>query len=141
MLLDKDNNLWVATWGEGLFLYDRKTDNFVNFLANDPKSEFYSPIVLNITQSADGMIWVGTQKIGLLKLDPTTKTFKKVEIGNAKELSVMCALLDRTNKNKLWLSAGGHLLEFDSKSENYIDHTEVIKGLSSGFLGMVQGLI
>ncbi|MBK6522894.1 MAG: hypothetical protein IPG08_11475 [Sphingobacteriaceae bacterium] len=66
MLLDKDNNLWVSTWGGGLYLYDRKADSFVNFLYDNANKEFLSPIVLNAIQDGDGRIWVGTQKLGLL---------------------------------------------------------------------------
>jgi ligand-binding sensor domain-containing protein/serine phosphatase RsbU (regulator of sigma subunit) len=137
MLLDKDNNLWVSAWGGGLYLYDPTSDSFLNFL-NDPNDkEFFSPIVLNAVQDGDGRIWVGTQKLGLLLMDPIKRTFKKTSIGNSKELSIMCSMLDAKDKNKLWLGCGGHLIEFNTKDQSYIDHTEKNPGLNSGFLGMV----
>lgn len=141
MLLDKENNLWVGCWLDGLGLYNRDTKTFSFFLTQDKKSPLYSPIIINLTLDDDGMIWIGTKDNGLIWLDPKTKKFEKVDEQKGSFLnfgSVTSVVIDKDNRDKMWITAGGHLLEFDRRSRKFIDHSEVSKELEASFTGCVQ---
>lgn len=142
MLLDKENNLWVGCWLDGLALYDRKTKSFTFFLDKDVKSSQHVPIILNLTlDEEDGKIWVGSRGNGLLLFDPKTKKYTKMDEREESLLgagSVGSVTFDNKDKNKLWITCSGHLLEFDKRTRNYIDHTNISSNLSAAFAGCVQ---
>lgn len=81
---DKDQNIWVGTWANGLNLYDRKTETFRRFI-HDPKDS--TTISSNsfvgwnlMLEDHAGNFWVGTDN-GLNLFDRSTSTFRKVPIG------------------------------------------------------------
>jgi ligand-binding sensor domain-containing protein/serine phosphatase RsbU (regulator of sigma subunit) len=138
---DGDSNLWIGTFGGGLNLYNRKADNFDHFLADDPKSPLYSPVVLNLTPDEKGNVWVGTERNGLLLLDPKKRTFKKPFTEKDPLLHngmILSVLPDSKDKGKFWIGANTYLLEFDTRTLKYINHSEQDSLFRSDFLGSVQ---
>jgi ligand-binding sensor domain-containing protein/serine phosphatase RsbU (regulator of sigma subunit) len=61
MYEDKAGNFWIATNGEGLNLFDRKTKTFKTYLfdANNPSS-IRSNYVKSIAEEQDGTLWIAT---------------------------------------------------------------------------------
>jgi ligand-binding sensor domain-containing protein/serine phosphatase RsbU (regulator of sigma subunit) len=140
MVLDEENNIWIGTWAEGLALFDRTTEKCSSFL-QDKTSDLFSLTIITMIRDDEGMIWIGTKDNGLLLLEPRSKHFEKVDFGKESILNkaaVGTIAIDQKNRNTLWITCGGHLLEFDRKTKNYIDHSEVSKGLQSEFSGCVQ---
>lgn len=72
---DKENNLWLGSWGGGLNKFDPTTEQFTQYLhnPNDPNS-LSSNRVQAIFEDDAGFIWVGTAA-GLNRLDPSTDKF------------------------------------------------------------------
>ncbi len=137
---DKNNDLWIGSWDGALTFYDRKANQFSTYL-RDPQSELFSRIIPIMVTDTDGQIWIATQKNGLILLEPKTKKFTKIDAGKNSIFSkgsIGTILIDSKNKDKLWITCDGHLLEFDRKTFNYIDHTEISKDLYSEFVGSVQ---
>ncbi len=66
---DKNGNLWVGTWGNGLFRFNKKTNKTEHFYNDptDPNSLSYNRVSKLITDK-DGIIWIGTFGGGLNKL-------------------------------------------------------------------------
>ncbi len=80
--LDHDNNLWIGTWGKGLYKSNKDLSTF-NKIKISPKNtqqikENYA-IVLNVHHDAKKQVWVGTANAGVVKLTPN-KGFKNASL-------------------------------------------------------------
>ena len=76
-LEDQQGIVWIGTRGGGLNRYDRTTDSFTHY-RYDPDDAFSlsNDTVSVITESRDGVLWVGTHA-GLNRLDRETGTFTR----------------------------------------------------------------
>lgn len=61
----KDGHFYIATYGNGLFVYDPKADKLDHFSANDNRPIIASNYLINIHTDRDGNIWVGHEDAGL----------------------------------------------------------------------------
>jgi ligand-binding sensor domain-containing protein/two-component sensor histidine kinase len=66
---DANHNLWIGTWGNGLFRFDKKTDYSEHFYNNpdNPNSLSHNRIS-KIISDKNGTIWIGTYGGGLDKI-------------------------------------------------------------------------
>ena len=66
---DKNGNVWIGTWGNGLYRFDKKTKTFEHFYyqSNDPGSLSYNRII-KILIDKKSAIWVGTFGGGLNRI-------------------------------------------------------------------------
>ena len=80
---DRDGNLWLATNGGGLAMYDRNADRFSNY-RHDPANPRSIPgnIVRRILIDDRGMIWAGTRSSGLASMNPATGEFTPYDVGS-----------------------------------------------------------
>lgn len=62
---DRDGQLWVMTWGAGLFRYDRERDSLIAF---PPLGQ--SDIPFTMFQDREGRHWIGTWGDGLFRFHP-----------------------------------------------------------------------
>ncbi|MHA4809444.1 ligand-binding sensor domain-containing protein [Flavitalea flava] len=114
---------WVATYGNGLALYDKTLNQFIahqHHLAAEKKSlcnEFVNAVFLD----ASGILWIGTDE-GLDKFDTLANRFSALIIpeltgGNLHKQEVVELIADRddTSRNGLWMAASGQgLLYYDA---------------------------
>ncbi len=63
---DKQNNLWLASAGFNVIRFNKQTGKFDRPVAVGPRT------VLDLETDGQGIIWVGKQGGGLLKIDPVT---------------------------------------------------------------------
>ena len=73
---DENGTFWIASYGEGLFLYDRDL-NSLKHIFNDEKDpqSLSDNLVLNLMQDASGCVWAGTYTGGANKYCPDTVKF------------------------------------------------------------------
>ncbi len=71
VLTDKDGNIWIATTGNGLFVYSPDTRRLVH---HSPQKENYSPIksdyLYGLMADRSGNIWVSQENMGISVLTP-----------------------------------------------------------------------
>ena len=80
MLIDSKNRLWIGTWGGGLNLYQRKTQNFKHFLQDEENpSSLGGNKIQAIFESRSGQIWIGTNGGGLNLFNDVDNTFVRFE--------------------------------------------------------------
>ncbi|TLX78247.1 response regulator [Labilibacter sediminis] len=73
---DNQGRLWVGTWGHGLYLFNKHSKTFtkVNIkpsLVAETNKDY--DVILDIHQDAGGVIWIGTDGGGIVKLSATKK--------------------------------------------------------------------
>jgi len=113
-LQDSRDNLWFGSYSEGLFLYQKETDSFLNF-KHDPKNpqSLGRNDVRILFEKTKKNIWIGTNGGGLSQFNPVTKTFKNYNTRNSKISSNDVRAIAEEEKGKLWLGTyGGGILEF-----------------------------
>lgn len=77
ILEDRDGNIWVATMGNGVFRYNPRTNETVNYkhLPNDSTS-IGTNEVTGISEDSKGFLWFSTDRGGLSRFNPQTGTFR-----------------------------------------------------------------
>ncbi len=104
---DEKGNLWIGTWGNGLFRFDKKTnysEHFYNDPAN-PNSLSYNRVSKIITDK-NGILWVGTYGGGLNKI---------VINENTDEYSFVCYKEDKSDSS---LSCNDIITVFEDSESN-----------------------
>lgn len=121
--LDEKENLYVGTWGKGLYYYDTKTKISETIDLSNVKNRFPTPnlnVILDISKDNDGNLWIGTDGSGAVKLSGTKQfhsisTSKYSQIG---EMHVNVVLED--NKGRLWIGTRENGLFVTSDLLNFI---------------------
>jgi signal transduction histidine kinase/ligand-binding sensor domain-containing protein/DNA-binding response OmpR family regulator len=71
---DKFSNLWIGTYGLGLFRYDYNSESLVKVpleYDNHKKYQELDRLVSNVYEDSRGNLWIGTNRNGLILLDRT----------------------------------------------------------------------
>lgn len=121
---DGDGDLWIATWGGGLDMFDRKKERFAHHKANNKDSFAIGTNYINsLLFGSDGHLWVGTEGKGLQMYDKKSDkffTFAHAE-PDPKSLSDDAVKnIAEDGHHNLWLgTAGGGLNLFDRKLKTF----------------------
>ena len=110
ILFDDKNNLWVSTYGKGLFFQNNEVSlptKFQQFThSNDNRNGLANDHLLSLYQDPQGLIWIGTDGYGLHRYDKRQSQFGhyKRDSNNATSLShnFIRAILKDSNK-QLWV--------------------------------------
>ncbi|RAV29582.1 hybrid sensor histidine kinase/response regulator transcription factor [Sinomicrobium soli] len=72
ILVSASGEVWIATWGDGLFRYQRKADKFeaLKIFTHGPLKRQHNTLSA-LYEDEEGYLWVGTWGDGLYKLDIT----------------------------------------------------------------------
>jgi len=120
ILIDKNNKIWIATWG-GLGLLDREKREFDFYVPrhfqSSEKNHFWA-----IHEDKDGLFWLGSQADGLKSFDPMTGNFSR--FGKEQGLlsnNVFSILEDE--QGFLWLGTELGLSKFDKQNQTFSNFT------------------
>ena len=127
LLVDQDDEVWIATNGSGLSKYVPMEDKFINF-EGDPyiSTSISSDSSTCLFQDREGVIWIGGAG-GVDRFHPGNRIFNIFKTnkaaGSAKNNSVLSILKD---DNKLWIGSrnGLYLYDYNTKEYRYYDKKE-----------------
>ncbi len=71
LFMDKNNNLWIGTWGSGLYQSNAEMNSFekMNLVyPPDPKKKNTYEIILDIHEDRNGVIWISSDFGGIVAL-------------------------------------------------------------------------
>ncbi|MBN1187281.1 MAG: response regulator [Bacteroidales bacterium] len=126
ILKDSKGNMWIATNGGGLNLFDKKTGTFTCF--NATRNEYNMSIVNNwincLMEDRRGRIWIGTY-LGLSILDPENHLVKSFQRRKANETelsnnSIYCIHEDK--EGRIWIGTQNGLNLFDEANETFTSY-------------------
>ena len=116
---DRYENLWVGTWLDGLFRYDKKKQQFYQYV---PESKNPYSISTNkvtcVTEDSHGFIWIGTHSGGINKFDKTTGKFYRFSTKHGLPNDVVFGILE-DGKGNLWISTLNGLSKFDPRTGKF----------------------
>lgn len=76
IFIDRNDYVWIGTWGAGLDKYDYQRDEFTHYKHNPlDNSSISDDRVQTVFQDTSGTIWAGTFSGGLNKLDESSGSF------------------------------------------------------------------
>lgn len=121
LFIDTKGNLFAATAGHGLLIYNRKFDRF-----DKVESSLIDEVVWSITEDSFGAIWLGTNR-GLVKMIPdgTNFVFKRFihEEGNNVSLANNTVRTVYVTKSKLLIigttGSGINILDLTNRKEQF----------------------
>ncbi|MCP2029867.1 signal transduction histidine kinase/ligand-binding sensor domain-containing protein/DNA-binding response OmpR family regulator [Flavobacterium sp. HSC-32F16] len=74
VFIDKNQNVWLASWNEGIFFLKKGSRNFINYnTKNTP--DLASDNIMSITEDSRGVVWIGTFSKGLHYYTPSDGRF------------------------------------------------------------------
>jgi len=120
-----DSVIWIATWGGGVNKYNFKSKIFTNYPIG---KNYMKNVAWCMYKDINGLLWIGTNGRGLLKLNPNTgdETYFENKRNNPSSLSnnVVQSILESSD-GTLWVgTGGGGLNKFDKKNNTFISFTQ-----------------
>lgn len=121
ILIDKNENIWVGTFGAGVHLYQKQTQKFIQYtdfsqLENRTENECMN--IRDMFQDKFGNIWVGTSGAGLLRFNPISKQFDN-DIKYDLNISRGIWQTTQDEEDKLWIGTHAGLRIYDFSSNTF----------------------
>ncbi|MFL0354727.1 two-component regulator propeller domain-containing protein [Xanthomarina sp. GH4-25] len=133
VLVDKYQKLWLATYGQGLFIIDFEQETIQHFLANknDPYALHYND-VLCLFKDFTGTIWLGTDGAGLSYFDEYLVKFNVLTNNQMpKDIHVDVIRAIAVNDDDIWLGTSGKgLTKINTNNQEPITFTTDNSNLS-----------
>ena len=160
LLLDKNEHVWVGTWGNGLYRFDTTNKTSIEVLlrpANMKRQSVDYNIILDIFQDPVGDIWFGTDGGGVVKLSRSRpfQTISSVNNSMAESWHVNSVYV--SDQGELWIGtrrSGLHVtvdkinyesVDFDQQNPRYGSRQFMVKTMAFDpkghlWVGLDEGL-
>lgn len=118
IIIDKQQRLWVGTFGGGLNLYRPASQDFIHFTTKTKNTQLTNDTVNTLFEDSEGKIWIATEN-GLNILNPHKEkwSIQQVfqELGNPNSLTHNAVLsIIETHNKEVWVGTnGGGISVFD----------------------------
>ena len=96
VIIDSKDRIWVGTDKGGLYCFDG-ADRLIKHYTTEVPS-----VIMALTESRDGRIWIGSYREGYGFIDPATQKYHHIDFPQDSHLSVMD--IDVDDKGELWLA-------------------------------------
>lgn len=115
ILCDSHNNLWAASYGQGLYMRPRGAKRWKLYSNSDKRHNISSDRVLSVTEDSRHRIWVATEGGGVNLLDRKADTFRRVPIPVYSPRNIAYKIVE-DSRNRLWISTNRGLVCYDPTS-------------------------
>tara|TARA_R110000868_G_scaffold304437_15_gene565228 strand:+ start:31351 stop:34794 length:3444 start_codon:yes stop_codon:yes gene_type:complete len=120
---DRDQNLWISTFGEGLNLYNRKDDNFTRFNSSTANlnNRISGDAVFTVLHDSQGKLWVGTNN-GISVRDKEGEPFKNIIPKDQFGIDVADKNMDclyEDSKTNIWICTRTGLFRYNRESDSF----------------------
>ncbi|WP_422858522.1 hybrid sensor histidine kinase/response regulator transcription factor [Flagellimonas sp. S174] len=138
VFVDSQGNVWIATWGGGVFLLYKDTKTFLNFTVSTTSGVLQTDKVRCFTEDSAGNIWIGSFLEGVYYFDPKTKKIR-VPSGDAYENSQIIQkdvkVLHHDSYGYIWIGTSSGLYHIKKTKGNHYDAVDHNNAISSKFGG------
>jgi signal transduction histidine kinase/ligand-binding sensor domain-containing protein/DNA-binding response OmpR family regulator len=129
---DRQQRLWVQTYAQGIWMFTQNSQKFSYFQLSDPHS-IASNNITSIFESANGDIWIGTQKGGLNHHRMSTEHIYHLKHDTAKSSpisgnDVTAIAVDKYNRGWLAANADGISIHNPDSRVTQVIHSHLAGG-------------
>ena len=123
---DRDDNLWIGTWGDGLGLYNRISKEFEWYRQSTPGKKISDNFIHSIGQDQDGNLWIGTYAgADVLNTRDGTITHYQNDPDDKNSLSNnIISDIKNDKAGNLWLATAGGLNLFQKDTKTFKNYSE-----------------
>lgn len=100
---DNQNNIWIGTWLNGLYRYDKSENRIIHYSPNTVNNSISGNKISSIIQDSKGYIWIGTFSNGLNRLNKFTDKFTYFNTSNGLPNDCVFGILE-DEKGFIWVS-------------------------------------
>lgn len=141
LFIDSRNRLWVCS-GSGLMRYRYETDDFEHFYLPDKNGN--SQMVMtnkffSVTESKDGIFWIGTRGGGLVKFNPDQATFQVYTEKDGLPNNVTYSAIEDKAGN-VWVATNWGLSRYNPEANSFTNY-DVTDGLQSNEFNLNAGMM
>ncbi len=136
---DRDDDLWVGTWGDGLGLYNKVSKEFEWYRQNATGKKISNNFIHAIGQDQDGNLWIGTDA-GADVLDKKTGRITHYQNDPNDKNSLSNNIINDIKNDRagnLWLATGGGLNLFQKETKTFKNYSEK-DGLPNNMIRALQ---
>lgn len=120
MLLDSQDNIWIATRQGGLLVYNKRKNTIKSHTANMQDGSIKDNSITQIFEDSNKRIWIGTNTEGLFYYDSQTDGFvRKLSFGD----NGVSGIVEDNNKT-LWVSTEKGLTKIDLRTDRTYNYTK-----------------
>lgn len=117
------NNIWVATYGQGIYQYSVKEGKWTNFSS---KSDNLENDLFHCVAASKDYVWAGASE-GLFIYSRKTKKWTKRKFAQGGEFGNWIRSLNYDEKiNRLWIGRFRNITVFDVKANKYTDYNRIV---------------
>lgn len=130
---DKNKNMWIGTYGKGLFKYDKLSEISEKILSKNGNYEtIRSEYITSIFEDKNYRIWFTTEGNGFSYIDKSTGEIISFVPGKDIDFAIYCAIL-QDSKGDLWITSTRGLLRFDPSTDKFVTFTKADGLLDNSF--------
>lgn len=138
---DKQNTLWIASDGGGVWFMPVNSFQPRAYLSSNRKSLINSNAVYSIYEDNEGRKWIGTLRGGVNLIQPYTSAFKSISYnppGNNNPVNNFILSFSEDEKNNVWIGTDGAGLRYWNRKKNsftsYAHNVSDPNSISSNFV-------
>jgi signal transduction histidine kinase/ligand-binding sensor domain-containing protein/DNA-binding response OmpR family regulator len=136
---DKAGDLWLGSYGDGLYKFSYDSKSLVPYFQNKAKTKDFieSRIMLALNRDESNRIWIGTADDGVFIYDPDKSTLQNITeeqgLGNNTIYSI------QISRNAAWVSTNSGISKIEITSNNVVNY-KTVDGLQDGQFNPASGL-
>jgi signal transduction histidine kinase/ligand-binding sensor domain-containing protein/DNA-binding response OmpR family regulator len=124
LLEDSQRNIWIGTYGRGLYKYDRVSGICKKILSEKGDYDGLEfEHVTSIYEDNNHKIWFTTEGNGLSYINGETEEITRYIPGKDIDFAICCAML-QDGRGNLWITSTRGLLRLDPSSDKFITYTK-----------------
>jgi len=139
ILINKQNEIWVATNGNGFYCFDPIQEKVTERYTNKKPVTTLDGIVNSLTQINDSIIGVSTNSKGFLLFNKEQKTFSSFTINDGLPINSVYGLT-QDKQNNLWIATTNGLLRLTQNKHKLASFDEEDGLLSKHFIANIVSL-
>jgi signal transduction histidine kinase/ligand-binding sensor domain-containing protein/DNA-binding response OmpR family regulator len=121
---DSQKNIWIGTYGKGLYKYDRLSGICKKILSEKGDYEgLRDEHVTSIYEDTNHKIWFTTEGNGFSFINGVTGEITRYVPGKDIDFAIYCAML-QDGRGNLWITSTRGLLRLDPSSNKFITYTK-----------------
>jgi ligand-binding sensor domain-containing protein/signal transduction histidine kinase/AraC-like DNA-binding protein len=121
---DSQKNIWIGTYGKGLYKYDRLSGICKKILSERGDYEgLKNDHITSVYEDNNQKIWFTTEGNGFSFINRETDDITRYVPGKDIDFAIYCAML-QDGRGNLWITSTRGLLRLDPSSDKFITYTK-----------------